>query len=98
MMLSGAQPGTGSPGAPLDFDDAGVVLIYSEFRAAGQHAIAFDAVDYFSCPTGAHTVVKPGRQLGAPQDNCLAAQRAKVHDGLDIVAGADRLAPFPRVR
>ena len=57
--------------AGAEFDNAGVIAIDAEFRAAGQHAVAFDAVDDLLAERHVDGDACPARQLGAPQTTVL---------------------------
>ena len=83
----------GAPGARVEFEDAGVIAIDAEFGAAGQHAVAFDAVDHLLAEGhvgGDHA--RPA--VGRAADHGLAAVAAGIDDGLHVVAAGDRLDRF----
>ena len=76
-----------------EFDNAVVIAIDAEFRAARQHAVALDAVDHFLLERDV------GREqaraaVGRAADHRLPAERAGIDHGLHVVAAGNRLHRF----
>ncbi len=67
----GAAAGDGAPGAASSSTMPAVIAIDAEFGAAGEHAVALDAVDHLLAEGHVGGNQCPARQLGAPQTTVL---------------------------
>ena len=89
----GKASGEGRADLRIDFEDAGVIAVDGELGAAGQHAVAFDAIDDLLAErdVGGYDA---GAAVGRAADDREFAVAAGVEGGLDVVAGGDGLDGF----
>ena len=89
----GSAAGNRRPDGGFQFDDARMVAVDAQLGGAGQHAVAFHAVDHLLAD-GHVGADHAGPAVGRAADHRLAAVRPGVHHRLDVVAAGDRLDGF----
>src|SRR6476646_7312363 len=85
----GRAAGQGRAGLALQFEDSCSVLIDSQLRAAGQHAIAphaMNGLDADGCISSDHALAAIRRTA----DYGLAAVAARLDDGDDVLSAVQR--------